>query len=161
MDELYRQNSQIVYHFLYSLCKDASLAEDLTQETFLRALESLERYDGSCKVSTWLCQIAKHLLYQYWAKQKRECKVELSDQLIAGENTETQAMNKVELEQVWDELQKLSESMRQVVTLRVLSDFSFKEIGAMLGKSENWARVTFYRAKVLLLEEVHYDENEL
>lgn len=94
-------------------------------------------------------------------KAKKECKVELSDQLISEDNTEKQAMNIVELEQVWDELQKLSESMRQVVTLRVLSDFSFKEIGAMLGKSENWARVTFYRAKVLLLKEVHYDENEL
>lgn len=161
MDELYRQNSQIVYHFLYSLCKDANLAEDLTQETFLRAFESLERYDGSCKVSTWLCQIAKHVLYQYWAKQKKEMKVELKDSLISTENTEKQAMNKVELEQVWDELQKLSELMRQVVMLRVLSDFSFREIGAMLGKSENWARVTFYRAKMMLLKEVHYDENEL
>lgn len=161
MEELYNQYSRIVYHFLYTMCKDNNLAEELTQETFLRAFESLERYDGSCKISTWLCQIAKHVLYQYWTKQKKMCMVELDEQWMAKENTEKQAINKIELEQVWDELQKLSEPMRNVVMLRALSDFSFREIGVMLGKSENWARVTFYRAKTLLLKEVHYDENEL
>lgn len=161
MEELYNQYSRIVYHFLYTMCKDNNLAEELTQETFLRAFESLERYDGSCKISTWLCQIAKHVLYQYWTKQKKMCMVELDEQWMAKENTEKQAINKIELEQVWDELQKMSEPMRNVVMLRALSDFSFREIGVMLGKSENWARVTFYRAKVLLLKEVHYDENEL
>ncbi|MBQ7943812.1 MAG: sigma-70 family RNA polymerase sigma factor [Lachnospiraceae bacterium] len=161
MEELYKQNSRIVYHFLYTLCKDADLAEELTQETFLRAIESLERYDGSCKISTWLCQIARHILYQYWARHGKERLVELDDLLIAREDTERQAMNQVELEDVWDRLQKLPEAMRQVVTLRVLSDLSFRQIGDMLGKSENWARVTFYRAKMILLKEVQYDENEL
>lgn len=161
MEELYKQNSRIVYHFLYTLCKDADLAEELTQETFLRAIESLERYDGSCKISTWLCQIARHILYQYWAKHSKERLVELDNLLIAREDTERQAMNQVELEDVWDRLQKLPEAMRQVVTLRVLSDLSFRQIGDMLGKSENWARVTFYRAKMILLKEVQYDENEL
>ena len=66
MDELYRQYSQILFHFLYTRCQDRELAEDLMQETFLKALESLDSYDGSCKLSTWLCQIGKHLLYQHW-----------------------------------------------------------------------------------------------
>ncbi len=161
MEELYKQNSRIVYHFLYALCSDADLAEELTQETFLRAIESLERYDGSCKISTWLCQIARHILYQYWSKYSKERLVELDDLLIAREDTERQALYQVELEDVWDRLQKLPEAMRQVVTLRVLSDLSFRQIGDMLGKSENWARVTFYRAKMILLKEVQYDENGL
>ncbi|MBQ8627306.1 MAG: sigma-70 family RNA polymerase sigma factor, partial [Agathobacter sp.] len=102
-----------------------------------------------------------HILYQYWARHGKERLVELDDLLIAREDTERQAMNQVELEDVWDRLQKLPEAMRQVVTLRVLSDLSFRQIGDMLGKSENWARVTFYRAKMILLKEVQYDENEL
>ena len=61
VEELYQENAKIVYHFLLSLCRDATLAEDLTQDTFLAAYQSLERYDGSCKLSTWLCQIARHL----------------------------------------------------------------------------------------------------
>ncbi len=65
MKEIFRQNAKTVYGFLYSLCKDENLAEDLTQETFLKAIESIHRFDGSCKISTWLCQIAKHLLYQH------------------------------------------------------------------------------------------------
>ena len=59
MEELYKQNAKIVYHFLYTRCKDTTLAEELLQDTFLKAFESMERFDGSCKISTWLCQIAK------------------------------------------------------------------------------------------------------
>lgn len=152
MEELYKRHSQIVYHFLYARCRDPDLAEDLTQETFLRAMESIESFNGNCKMSTWLCQIAKHLLYQHWAKGSRARMEELDEELQAPENTEKQAIARIELMDLWDKLQKLSPDMRKVVELRVLSDLSYREIGGMLGKSENWARVTFYRAKVMLLK---------
>ena len=161
MDELYKQNARIVYHFLYARCKDAALSEDLMQETFLQAIQSIERYDGSCKISTWLCQIAKHLLYQHWAKNNHMQLVELDEMLKADDNTEHQAIEMLELSCVWDKLQSLSDDMRQVVELRALSDLSYREIGDMLGRSENWARVTFYRAKMILMKEVQYGENEL
>jgi len=77
MEELYEQNAEIVYRFLYSICKNEQLAEDLTQETFLQAYKSIERFDGSCKISSWLCQIAKHLLYRHYHKTKREIPVAL------------------------------------------------------------------------------------
>lgn len=76
MDELYRQNEKIVYYFLYKKCGDRQLAEDLTQETFLQAYESIGRFDGSCKISVWLCQIAKHLLYRHWEKHRHEVPLE-------------------------------------------------------------------------------------
>lgn len=155
MDELYRQNSRIVYHFLYSQCHDANLAEDLTQETFLCAFENLESFNGSCKVSTWLCQIAKHLLWRHIAKNKKEVLIDdvCNNQADASEfDTEQRAINRIELDSIWKKLDRLPEAPRQVVILRVMSDLSFKDIGAMLGKSENWARVTFYRAKTKLLE---------
>lgn len=130
MEELYKQNAKVVYHFLYSRCKDEALAEELLQDTFLKAFESIERFDGSCKISTWLCQIARHLLYQHWEKSKKEVTVELKEDISAAYDTEMQAM----------------------------SDLSFREIGEILGKSENWARVTFFRAKKQLLQEVHYED---
>lgn len=160
MEELYKQHSRIVYHFIYSMCRDEDLAEELMQETFLKAFESLERFDGSCKISTWLCQIAKHILYQHWSKTNKELVTEMDEQLMAKENTEVQAINRVEIADVWDKLQQMPKEIRQVVTLRVMSDLSFREIGLIIGKSENWARVTFFRAKQQLLKEVRY-KNEL
>ena len=153
MEELYRQYSQIVYHFLYKKCKNSDLAEDLTQETFLKALERLDSYDQSCKLSTWLCQIAKHLLYQHWDKVGRIQLAELDESLKSGHDTEQTAIAKVELADVWDRLQTLSPDAKKTVELRVLGDLSFREIGELLGRSENWARVTFYRAKLLLIQD--------
>ena len=158
MEELYKQNSKIVYHFLYSMCKDEQLAEELLQETFLKAFESLERFDGSCKISTWLCQIARHLLYQHWYKVKKEFIVEVDEQIPTKDDTEMQAIHRVELADVWEKLQQMPKEVRQVVNLRVTSDLSFKEIGAIVGKSENWARVIFFRAKKQLLKEVRYED---
>ncbi len=158
VEELYRENSRIVYYFLFSRCKNEALAEDLMQETFVKAMESIDRYDGSCKVTTWLCQIAKHLLYQYWAKAKNEHPLELDESLASGENTETQVIMKIELADVWQRLEELPEQTKRVMMLRVLSDLTFGEIGRMLGRSENWARVTYFRGKQTLLKEVDTDE---
>ena len=153
MDELYTQYSQIVFLFLYTKCHDQALAEDLMQETFLKALESLDSYDKSCKLSTWLCQIAKHLLYQHWTKTNRMRLEELDETMESGQNTERQAMARIELMDVWERLQQLPADTQTVVKLRVLGELSYREIGLALGKSENWARVTFYRAKLLLAEQ--------
>lgn len=153
MEELYRQYSQIVYHFLYKKCRDPALAEDLTQETFLKALECLDSYDHSCKLSTWLCQIGKHLLFQHWSRTGRMKLEELDESLTSGLDTAQTAMAKVELADVWNRLQTLSPDARKTVELRVLGDLSFREIGELLGRTENWARVTFYRAKLALIQD--------
>lgn len=153
MEELYREYSKIVYRFLLSLCRDAQLAEELTQETFLQAFLSLERFDGSCKLSVWLCQIARHLFYQHLRKTGREVSTEQSriPESVAADNTERAAVTKLELMDVLKEIQKLPPQMREVIYLRVMGQLSFREIGEIVGKSENWARVTFYRGKEQLL----------
>lgn len=157
MEEIYKQNAKIVYQYLYSMCQDEKLAEDLTQDTFLRAFEAIERYDGSCKLSTWLCQIGKHLLYQTWEKKKREIPTDwetaqLSVALSSTADTEQEVLTKVELVEVLTELQQLPQAMREVIYLRTLSDLSYKDIGQILGKSESWARINFYRGKEILLK---------
>ncbi len=158
MEELYKQNVKVVYHFLYTRCKDESLAEELLQDTFLKAFESMERFDGSCKISTWLCQIARHLLYQHWEKEKKVSFEKLPEEVAARNDTEQQVLHKVELAEVLDRLELMPDEVTQVVKLRAMSDLSFKEIGEMLGKSENWARVTFFRAKKQLLQEVRHED---
>lgn len=163
METLYRENVKIVSHYLYSMCKDEELVKDLTQETFLKAYESLERFDGSCKISTWLCQIAKHLLYQHWAKVGRQIPAEPEElaqisSTVAKDNPENSAIARVELIDCLKELHRLPEQMREVMYLRVMSDLSYREIGEIMGKSENWARVNFYRAKELLLKGCGRDE---
>ena len=158
MEILYKENAKIVYHYLYTKCKDEELAKDLTQETFLRAYESMERFDGSCKISTWLCQIAKHLLYRHWEKAGRQIPAEPDKTLPAKDNTENQVLTRIELIDCLKELQKLPEQLREVMYLRVMSDLSYREIGEIMGKSENWARVTFYRAKEALLKGRDRDE---
>lgn len=153
MNELYKQNVKIVYYFLLSKCHNKELAEDLTQETFLQAYKSLERYNGKCKVSVWLCQIAKHLWYQYLQKNKREDTLEINyKKSLVKDDVETQVLIKCELLDVLKEMQKLSIQMREVIYLRIIGDLAFKEIGAILGHSENWARVNFYRGKEILLK---------
>lgn len=158
MEELYKQNVKIVYHFLYTRCKDEALAEELLQDTFLKAFESMERFDGSCKISTWLCQIAKHLLYQHWEKEKKASFVEFPEEVPARCDTEQQVLYRIELTEVMDVLNRMQSEVAQVVKLRTMSELSFKEIGAMLGKCENWARVTFFRAKKQLLQEVRHED---
>ena len=158
MEELYQQYVQIVYRFLMSACRDSRLAEDLTQETFLRAWESLERFDHSCRISTWLCQIAKHTLYQHWEKYGREHPAEPDPQIPAPENTETQALHRIELAEVLEAFQALGPDMRQVVSLRAMDGLPYKEIGEIMGKSENWARVTYFRAKEILAREAHHED---
>ena len=158
MEELYRQYVQIVYRFLVSACRNPGLAEDLTKETFLRAWESLERFDHSCRISTWLCQIAKHVLYQHWEKYGRERPAEPDLQIPAPEDTESQALRRVELAEVLEAFWALGPDMRQVVSLRAMEGLAYKEIGGIMGKSENWARVTYFRAKEILAREAHHED---
>lgn len=153
MEELYNQNSKIVYHYLLSLCRDPTLAEDLTQDTFLRAFQALEKYDGSCRLSTWLCQIGKHLYYQHLSKTKREIPAEPEEKTAPeASQPEKTVLNRLELMDMLKEMQKLSPLTREVIYLRATACLSFREIGEILGKSENWARVTFYRGKETLIK---------
>lgn len=151
MEELYKENAALVYHFLLSKCRDSEVAEELTQETFLQAIKSIGRYDGNCKISVWLCQIAKHLLYRYWEKRKETIPLQDDDWMLSEEpGVERQVLAREELLDVLGRLHQLPVNMREVVYLRISGDLSFREIGRIMGKSENWARVNFFRAKELL-----------
>lgn len=155
MEELYRQSVKTVYGFVYSLCGNDELARDITQETFLKAIESIHRYNGQCKFSVWLCQIARHLWYQYLSKSGREIPsgddiYSLADRRLS-ESAEDALIRQEDVRDVFSIISRMSKDTGEVMLLRLLFEMSFKEIGFILGRSENWARVTYYRGKERLL----------
>lgn len=152
MDLVYRDYAQYVFKFLMTLCMEEHTAEELTQETFYQAVRSANQYDGSCKISTWLCQIAKHLWYQELDKRRRrgtEPLSEVEEAAMAADTAtpEQQVSIKDEKMELFRKIHVLSETEKEVVLLRLTGAFSFAEIGDIVGRTENWARVTFYRAK--------------
>ena len=148
MSRLYQQHAQTVYKFLLAQCRDAHLAEELTQETFYQAIRSVDRFNGSCKVSVWLCQIAKHLWYQHLRKHRREAAEGPPETVLPSAEEETLAQEgQLELLR---KIHALSPDAREVVYLRSFGGLSFREIGDVCGRTETWARVTFYRSKELL-----------
>lgn len=147
MEAVYRRHAQTVYKFLLSQCHSAQMAEELTQETFYQAVRSIDRFDGSCKVSVWLCQIAKHLWYQHLRKANRETELPEEAELPLVPSAEEEAVGRAGQVELLRQIHSLPEPGREVVYLRAFGGLSFREIGEVLWKSENWARVTFYRSK--------------
>lgn len=153
MDAVYRKYADMVYRYLLSMTHDSHIAEELTQETFYQAIRSSEKYDGSCKISTWLCAIAKNALFTYRRKnpQHEELTALNDHQSLSAEDQAISSAWRVEL---LHKLHQLSDPFREVLYLRIFGNLSFREIGEILDKSENWARVTFYRGKEKLKSEL-------
>ena len=159
MDSVYREYVTVVYKFLLSLCYEEDMAEELTQETFYQAVRSANRYDGSCKVSTWLCQIDKHLWYQEVEHRKRKGTSPLTEDILSKDMPVEDRFNiREEKMELFRKVHVLDETAKEVVLLRVTGAFSFKEIGELFGKNENWARVTYYRAKQKIVKGGNHDE---
>ena len=153
MDSIYREYANPVFKYLMTLCYEEETAQELTQETFYQAVKGAGKYDGSCKVSTWLCQIAKHLWYQELDRRKRKGTSPLDENLVSPKAAlEEELCIREEKMELFRKVHVLEETAKEVVLLRLTGEFSFREIGDIFGKNENWARVTFYRAKQKLVK---------
>ena len=146
-EDLYEQHARQVFRYLFSITGEQDTAEELTQETFYQAVRSIDRFDGSCKVSVWLCQIAKHLWYQHLRKANRETELPEETELPLVPSAEEEAVSRSGQLDLLRQIHSLPEPGREVVYLRAFGGLSFREIGDVLGKTETWARVTFYRGK--------------
>lgn len=157
IEKIYEEYFETVNKYLFCLTHSDNLAEELTQETFYRAVKKIDTYKGECKMSVWLCQIAKNLWYDYCRKKRISTNYEnvFNEQSI--NITEEKVIHNEEKIELYKRLQKLDEKTREVIYLRITGELSFKEIGTILNKTENWARVTFYRGKNQLKED---DKNE-
>lgn len=150
-EQVFRENSQFIFRFLMKLCGDSSLAEELTQETFFRAYMNLSGLRDENKVATWLCRIAKNTYFAWYHDQKRNKPMlpNLSDSTpdIAEIFEEKELADRA-----FSGLNALEAIYKEVFVLRVFGGLSLKDISAIFGKSESWARVTYYRAKQKIME---------
>ena len=159
INALYNEYAQVIYKHLLSIRCDHQTAEDLVQETFYQAIKSVNRYDGTCKISVWLCQIAKHLWYRELTRRNKVPTEKLTEGIADQHQTVVDELIEKETQ---DQLKKiiieLPELSQQVVNFRIYHNMSFREVGLVLGKTENWARVTYYRSKKIIIE--RWRENE-
>lgn len=153
IEKIYEEYFETVNKYLFCLTKNYDIAEELIQETFYRAVKKIGTYKGDCKISVWLCQIAKNLWYDQCRKNKKivNKEYELLD-MKGKDSVEEQIISNDEKIILYKKMQKLDEKTREVIYLRITGELSFKEIGDILNKSETWARVTFYRGKQKMKE---------
>ncbi len=152
-DRIYAAYFSDVYQFVLRLCQNPALAEEITQETFFRALKNIDRFKGDCKLSTWLCTIAKNTFFHQIRKNKRQADVPL-EIIGSDENIEERFADRQTAYAVHEALHKLKEPYKEVFWLRTFGELPFAQIAALFGKTESWARVTYYRAKILIREEL-------
>lgn len=159
LQEIYQSYANEIKAFLMCLTRNEDLAEELTQETFYQAVKSIRRYNGQCKMTVWLCQIAKHCYYDYLkkAKYRQHDSIEQLTQLGMEFDSqqalpETTFLRQQTTKEIQLEIDSLGEPYREVFLLRITLEMSFREIAQIFEKNENWARVTYYRAKCKLAE---------
>ncbi len=149
MEEIYQEYANPVYQYLYSLCHHRQTAEDLTAETFYRAMKSIDSFNGKCKLVVWLCQIGKHLWYQELEKRgkKQTVSIDAVEEIKAAQDIPEEFQGDENRMALFRAMQTLDDVTREVMYLRIMGELHFKQIGDVLGHTENWARVTFYRGK--------------
>ena len=136
-----------VYRYVLGLSRDGCVADEITQETFFKALKNLNTFKGQCKLSVWLCQIDKNCYFTYLEKEKR--KGALPDEAASTtESLEAAFVSKETALQIHQILHDLAEPYKEVFSLRTFGELSFREIGDLFEKTESWARVTYHRAKL-------------
>ncbi|WP_066638585.1 RNA polymerase sigma factor [Desulfolucanica intricata] len=146
-ESIYNQYFRDVYSFVLSLSRNETVAEEITQETFFKALKSIDRFKGNCKINVWLCQIAKNTYFSYLDKQKRFNTGDIISKKASEISIEETLLNKEETFRIHKALHYLDEPYKEVFTLRVFGELSFSQISQLFEKTESWARVTFHRAK--------------
>lgn len=154
LEEIYNAYFKDVYFFIYSLSKDRHIADDITSETFIKAIKSIESFKGNCDIKVWLFQIAKNSYYSYLRKHKNLLDLDSIPEQEDDFDIEKRVISSEESMKVHKILHNLSEPYKEVFTLRVFGELSFKQIGSLFGKTDNWACVTYHRARNKIREEM-------
>lgn len=146
-DEIYNLYFKEIYLYIKSLSKDENIAEEITQETFFKALKNIESFDGSKDIRAWLFTIAKNTYFSHYKKNKNL----VDESFLEKKSIDIKFIDKLINEEdaflIHQFIHKMKEPYKEVFYLRVFGELNFKSISEIFGKSESWARVTFYRAK--------------
>ena len=152
----YEEYAQPVYRFLLSLAGSEDLAEELLQETFYQAFLHIDQFEGRCSLYTWLCQIGKNAWCKECRRNRRYSDISWDALTITavGPSPEEQAIAKDEYRNVHKAIQQLEDPYKDVFILHAIGGIMLKEVACIYQKSESWARVTYFRAKQQILQEV-------
>lgn len=151
-EKIYAEYFLDVYKFSLALCKNKELAEDITQETFFKAMKAIKSFRSDCKLRVWLCQIAKNI---YFDKLKEDKLLTEEVKEFASEGSlEQKLVDKESALKIHKQLHNLKDPYKEVFSLRIFGELSYCEIAELFSKTESWARVTFYRAKNMIMEEI-------
>ena len=142
-----------IYKFILSLSKNSSIAEDIVQETFMKALKNVNSLKDNTKIKPWLFQIAKNTYLTYITKSVKNISID-EIEIASSNNQEVEFLNKDIVKKIRKLLHKMKEPYKEVFYLRVFANLSFKEIAEIFEKEETWARQTFHRAKIMIKEEL-------
>lgn len=155
MDAIYKKYCKCVYNFLYKLTNDIELSEELTQETFYAAIKKINTLNNKESIRTWLYQIAKNKWKDYLKKNKK-ANIDLDENtvenLVANYDIEEDMIAKDKIIEFYKKIHMLDIDTREIIYLKIIRNFTFKEISQILGKNEEWARTKFYRGKLKLKE---------
>lgn len=154
-ENIYELYFRDVYYYILSLSKDKYISEDITSETFLKAMKAIDNFRGDTSVRVWLCQIAKNEYFSYLRKNKKIDFTEAVEELKEAEvndSLEKDIISDDETSNIYSMVFLLKEPYGEVFKLRYYSELSFKEIGELFGKTDNWACVTYHRARKKLQE---------
>lgn len=160
MEEIYKEYSKVVYSYLLSLTNNAEIASEITQETFYSAIKNIKKFRNDSSVKNWLCKIAKNKYIDYYKKSKKLNEINIDDinennkDLWIKNSLEENYEKREEIINIYKKIHKLDECSKEVIYLRIRGELSYKEIGTIMGKTEEWARITFYRAKIKLKEDL-------
>ncbi len=149
--EVYDLYFKDVYKYALSLTRDPQAAEEITQETFFKALKHIDSFRGQCRLYVWLCQIAKNTYLSGVQKQSRAAP---EIQTVSDTNLEERLLTQESAFEIHKLLHQLPEPYKEVFSLRVLGQLSFRQIGELFGKTESWARVTYHRARLKIKEDI-------
>ena len=154
IEEIYIKYANLIKNYIYTITNNTELSEEIMQETFIVAINQINKFRGECDISVWLCSIAKKNLYKRTKKDNLYKSISIEDiEIVEKKQTEEEYIAKDNKLKLYNALQNLDAVAREVMYLRLTGELSFKEIGKILNKSENWARVTFFRAKQKLNKE--------
>lgn len=163
-DQIYSTYFKSVYLYVMQLSGNEHIAEEITSETFFKAINSVDRFRGDCDMRVWLCQIAKNTYYSYLKKNGKELNIDESDlQNIADPDAgiDVQISEQEEARLIRKILHDMSGPYKEVFMWRVFGELSFKEIANLYGKTDNWACVTYHRARKMIqnrLEEIEHEK---
>ena len=158
-DEIYRLYAADIYRYLLRLTQNETLAADLLQDTMLKAFTSADKFRGDCAVKTWLCTIARNLWYDHCRRaENRNLPLDAAGEIPDAGSFEQRLADQSQALQIHRLLHRMKEPYKEVFSLRVFAELSFREIGKVFGNTENWARTTFYRAKHTLIEMLEQED---